>query len=327
MSRHLIICGPTASGKTAVAVGIARATPPAELINADSRQTMHTLIRATFQPSSEELEGIPCHLTGVRAPNEEWSAAHWCEEAAQRCAKLDEQHIRSIVVGGTGLYVRALANGYTFPGTAPDPTERKVLEEQWMSPQGRELLLREVDHADPHIRATIDDANPRRVIRLLERLRHGRDTAFSQPMPGRFGIYGIWVPRDILRARILHRVEWMFRSGAVAQDIADARAAGYSDAEIAGCGIGYREELLHEAGGASIEEAISLAFQRTVRYAKQQRTWFRHEPGIEWILGNRPVVEMVSEILYREQERMQPHSTAQQVRSCNTGAEKPYSRL
>ncbi len=303
MNRPLVICGPTASGKTAVAVAIAKAAPPAALINADSRQTMHTLTRATFQPTGGELQGIPCHLAGVRAPDEEWTAATWCWNAEQCLRTLAEQHVWSIVVGGTGLYVRGLANGYSFPGDAPDPHSRRELEQQWSRGSGRERLLEEVGRAGVAVQAPFDAANPRRVIRALERMRSGVAAVPRDEASRGFGIYGIWVPKAILLDRIRKRVEWMFRSGAVADDIADGRNAGLADGVIAGSGIGYREWLACEAGLCSTEDAISRAVQRTARYAKQQRTWFRHEPGIEWILGDRHTADIAGEILHREHVR------------------------
>ena len=168
----LAIGGPTATGKTVLAVELAGRTG-AELVNADSRQVVRRLVVGTARPTELELRGVSCHLLDLCEPGEPFTVADWMQHARSVFTDLDDRGVPAIVVGGTGQYLRALREGWEFGGASPQPEVREELTGMSTTPGGLERLAAEVRARDPAGAATLDLANPRRLIRAVELLRAG----------------------------------------------------------------------------------------------------------------------------------------------------------
>lgn len=289
MNQALIaIVGPTATGKTRLGVALAQRLAPAELLNADSRQLRDGPRVATFVPGTAELEGVTCHLLGLAAPGEPFSVADWLTRAHDVLVDLRSRGVRPIVIGGSGLYVRALVDGYTLAGVPPDPVGRRRRSRLEGTAEGRRALAAELSRRDPGAAARVDLRNPRRVIRALEILDAGRDAAaVATPASMAATVIGLDVEPDVHRHLIRHRIDTIFRDGSLLEEVEQLRAAGVSANALAASGIGYDEALALLAGDIDVATAIDLTVTRTLRYAKAQRTWFRADPRIHWLRPDR----------------------------------------
>ena len=298
--RRLVIVGPTATGKTPLAVAVAEWLGDAELVNADSRQVTRGLVVGTCAPTAEELRGVPCHLIGVRDPDQSYSVADWATAARGVLSELAATGRRAIVVGGTGLYVAALLEGFDFGGTPPDPARRAALESLAGTAAGRARLAAELSGRDPAGAATVDLRNPRRVIRALE-IVDARG-----PLAGARGggdaleatVIGLDAPSALHLSLIRERAERLLGTGALVEEVDSALTRGVSHSALERAGIGYREALAVLAGSLTLEQAKAALVQRTRRYARAQRTWFRRDPRIRWLeRGAGPVEEHVVEVI------------------------------
>lgn len=280
--RPLAIAGPTATGKTVLAVELAGRIG-AELVNADSRQVSRRLRVGTAAPSATELQRVPCHLLDLCEPGAPFTVADWLERARTTLADLQARGIPAILVGGTGQYLRALREGWGFGGTQPDEATRAPLTAVASAPGGLERLAAELHDRDPDGSASVDLANPRRVIRALEQLRGGAASlAEARRTAG-----GLAVDVVILDAeRAIHadaldaRMDAMFATGALVAEVEEELRRGTTRAALQRAGIGYAEALALLDGATSVADARAATLQRTRRYVKAQRTWFRHEPNV-----------------------------------------------
>jgi tRNA dimethylallyltransferase len=285
---HLALVGPTASGKSAVALSVAHALRDVEIVSIDSMQVYRGLDIGTAKPSRRERATVPHHLVDVAEPSEEWSVAQFQGEARGAIADIEARGKRALLVGGTGLYVQAVIDPLTFPPR--DATVRAELEADVTDPGGLAAAFSELQAIDPVAAARIEPGNARRIVRALEVIRiTGR--RFSSYGPGlhSFGegavpvrMAGIWLPRPVLARRIEQRVAAMRDAGLVDEVRAlEARGAWSRTARQA---IGYREVLAHLQGTiASLDEALAIAADRTRRFARRQRMWFRRDPRITWL--------------------------------------------
>jgi tRNA dimethylallyltransferase len=284
----IAVVGPTATGKTALAVRIALRLGPAELINADSRQVLRGLRVGTNAPTPSDLGGVPCHLLAIADPGEAFSVADWLV-AARRCVgDLTRRGVRPILVGGTGLYVRALLDGFDLAGGPPDPARRSSLNARAATPEGLDALAGELRRADPEAAATVDPRNPRRVVRALEIVAERGSLAART----RDGAGAVWVRVGLDAAAPLHRRWIAERAGAMLDsglldETREALSRGVAAAALDGSGIGYREALEVLAGRSSAAEATLEIVRRTLHYAKAQRTWFRADPRVTWLRRER----------------------------------------
>lgn len=279
----LAIVGPTATGKTRLAVAVAQRLD-GELVNADSRQVIRGLAVGTFAPTPEELGSVPCHLVGVRRPDEPYTVADWTAAARAVLADVRRRGRRPIIVGGTGLYVTALVGGWDFGGVPPDPVRRAEREVLAATPQGLEALAAEVRARDPS--AVVDLRNPRRVVRALELLdAHGGPLAAARgaaPTEAAV-IVGLDLPDEEHRRRLEDRARRLFVEGRLLEEVDSALARGVSRDALERAGIGYREALAVRDGQLSVEDAVRAYVQRSRRYVRAQRTWFRRDPRIRWL--------------------------------------------
>ena len=278
------VVGPTATGKTALAVLLARAIGSAELVNADSRQVLRGLHVGTNRPGPEDLEGVPCHLLGITDPGAPFSVADWLAAARACLASLDLRGMRPIVVGGTGLYVRALLDGLELDGAPPDPARRATLNASAASPEGLVALAGELRRRDPEGAAGIDLRNPRRVVRATEIV----EACGSLAGRGRTGAtrpsvrIGLDAAPDLHRGWIAERARAML-AGGLLEETAAALASGVPPEALGASGIGYREALAVLDGRLSETAAAAEIVRRTARYAKAQRTWFRADRSVVWL--------------------------------------------
>jgi tRNA dimethylallyltransferase len=284
----LAVVGPTATGKTALAVRLALRLGRAELLNADSRQVLRGLRIGTNAPGPEDLGGVPCHLLGITDPGRPFSVADWFAAARACLADLDRRRVLAIVVGGTGLYVRALLDGLELEGAPPDPVRRADLNARAGSPEGLVGLADELRQRDPEGAASIDLRNPRRVVRALE-IVEARGSLGGRRRGGatRPSIrIGLDAPIELHREWIAERARGMM-AGGLLEETAAAVARGVPPEVVDSSGIGYREALAVLDGKLSGEEAIAEILRRTARYAKAQRTWFRADRSVVWLRRER----------------------------------------
>ena len=275
--------GPTASGKSALAVALARRLPgPAvEIVSADAMQVYRGMDVGTAKPSMAERAGVPHHMVDVAEPHEDYSVARFQRQASRALAAIEARGHRALVVGGTGLYVRAVVDGLDLPGQWPEV--RADLEEQ----ADTEALHRQLRQLDPVAAGRMTSSNRRRVVRALE-VTVGSGRPFSSFGPGlishpetRFHMAGVWLPRPVVSDRIAERLSSMVEGGLVDEvRRLSARPDGLS--RTARQALAYREVLAHLAGRCSLDEAIEEAGRRTRAFARRQRVWFRRDPRIAW---------------------------------------------
>ena len=280
----IAVVGATATGKTALAVGLARSIGAAELVNADSRQVLRGLPIGTNTPGPADLDGVRCHLLAITDPGRLFSVADWLAAARDCLADLDARRVRPIIVGGTGLYVRALLDGLELDGAPPDPARRAALNTRAASPEGLAGLAGELTRRDPEGAAGIDLRNPRRVVRALE-IVEARGSLAGRHRGGaiRPSIrIGLDATPELHRGWIAERARAMM-AGGLLDETAAALARGVPPKALDGSGIGYREALAVLDGTLSAAEAVDEIVRRTARYAKAQRTWFRADRSVVWL--------------------------------------------
>jgi tRNA dimethylallyltransferase len=296
-SPLLVIVGPTCTGKTALAVAAAQALAPAEMLNADSRQVRRGLRVGTCAPTADELKGVRCELLDLCDPGEPFTVADWLASARRCLDRLDRSGTRAVVSGGTGLYVTALVDGFDLAGAAPDPARRAERTESAATPEGLEALVADLRTRDPEGASAIDRRNPRRVIRALEILdvRGGSlRTAQRRVSPREAVMIGLDVARPAHARWIAHRTAAMFDSGGIQDEVRRLLQKGLDRTVVVRCGIGYAEALDLIDGHLDVAAAVQATTQRTLRYARAQRTWFRRDTRITWL---RPDLVSCDELL------------------------------
>jgi tRNA dimethylallyltransferase len=307
--RLLGIVGPTATGKTALGIALARRLGSAELLNADSRQVVRGLQVGTCAPTPDELQGVACHLLALHDPGAPFSVADWLAAAHAALADLEHRAVQPIICGGTGLYVSALIDGLDLARVPADPLRRAERGAAAAQPGGLERLAADLAARDAEAAQQVDLRNPRRVIRALEILDArgaplSRARGRSQPIPAT--LFALEVPRALHDEWIDARSRAMFETGALVEEVHSAQGRGITRGALESAGIGYREALAVIDGRATAEQAATLVAQRTRRYAKAQRTWFGRDPRIRWLQHDAgPVDRHVDEVLdaFREDAR------------------------
>jgi tRNA dimethylallyltransferase len=276
------IIGPTASGKTDLAMAIAHRMP-VEILVADSRQVYRGMDIGTATPDAEAREAVPHHLIDLVNPDEPFTVAQWVELALAQIPEIASRGRLATLVGGTGLYVAALVDGHVYAGQGRSPELRARLI-RTLEVDGLEPLAIRLGTQFPDAAARIDLRNPRRVIRALERAEVGDGGAHprSEPYGGRVALVGIGRPREVLYRRIDERAAWLFANGLL-DEVRALLDAGYGADLRPMTGHGYREAAAHLAGESSLEEAIAVTARRTRQYAKRQLTWFRRDARIMWL--------------------------------------------
>ena len=278
---HLVLVGPTASGKSALAVEVARRFPDVELVSVDSMQVYRGMDIGTAKPTPAEQTEVPVHLLDVADPAQDYSVAEFQTAALACLAAIEERGHRALLTGGTGLYVRAVVDGLRLPPQWP------ALRAELEAEPDTAALYERLATADPVAAARMLPTNRRRIVRALEVvLGSGRPfSSFGVGLdvhpPVAFRMVGIWLPRPVVNGRIAERFRAMVDAGLVDETRRLAeRPGGLS--RTAAQALGYREMLAHLAGERTLEEAVAEAVRRTRAYARRQRVWFRRDPRITW---------------------------------------------
>ena len=290
------IVGPTAAGKSALALALAECLP-LEIISADSRQVYRGMDIGTAKPSAGERAEVPHHLIDLVAPDEPFTVADWVAAARALLPQVAARERLPLIVGGTGLYLSALLDGFDFERQAWSPDLRARLDLE-LSNEGLPPLAERLRRLAPAVAAATDLCNPRRVLRALERAEAGDvDPPRATPYGGRTLLIGLRLPREELRGRIERRARHMLSAGLLDETQRLLRA-GYRAALPSMSGIGYAEAARHLAGEWNLEETVAAIVQRSVRLAKRQMTWFRRDPRIRWLDARNPIlVERAEQLL------------------------------
>lgn len=290
----IIVVGPTATGKTSMALRLARQLG-GEVVGADAYQIYRGMDIGTAKPTAEELGDIRHHLLDVVAPDEHFDAHRYLELAEGALADVFERGKQAIVAGGTGLYIRALVRGLAdMPGA--NPVLRAELAER-ASREGTEVLHQELAKIDPDYAGRLGPRDLLRITRGLEVHKMSGRTITEvheehQRQPDRYRTLwlGLDPGREKLRTRILERTEAMFEAGFV-EEVRNLLAAGFGTELSPMRALGYRAVCQLVAGEIDEEEARRLTFRDTARYARRQRNWFRSEKSVHGFEGPDAQVE------------------------------------
>lgn len=284
MNRLVAIVGPTAIGKSRLAIRLAQ-TFGGEIVNADSRQVYRHMDIGTAKPTPGELALVPHHLINSANPDESFSLAQYQELAYRAIDDIHQRGKLPLLVGGSGLYVRAVVEGWQIPQAPPNPELRKKLEEK-AAAIGVEKLYQELVAIDPAAAQKIDPRNVRRVIRALE-VYEQTGTPFSrlqkkQAPPFTSLIIGLTCDRAELYRRIDERVDRMMAQGLV-REVEKLVQMGYDFTLSAMSTIGYKQIGLYLRGEVSLEEAVQQVKYETHRFVRHQYAWFRlKDDRIKW---------------------------------------------
>ena len=283
--RHLALVGTTASGKSALAVEVARRLPDIELVSVDSMQVYRGMDIGTAKPSAAEQGKVPHHLIDLADPSEDFSVTRFQAAAREVLAAVEARGHRALLVGGTGLYLRAVVDALDVPGQWP-----AVRDELDREPDTA-VLHRRLAELDPVAAGRMEVANRRRILRALE-VTVGSGRPFSSFGPGLdahpavgFDLFGVWLPRAVVAARIAQRLETMVERGLV-EEVRGLATRPEGLSRTARQALGYREVLAHVEHGVPLADALDEALRRTRTFARRQRMWFRRDPRITWYGAN-----------------------------------------
>lgn len=287
MNNLICIAGPTASGKTSLAVELAKELD-GEVVSCDSMQVYKRMDIGTAKPSAEEMQGIPHHILDVAEPDEDFSVSRYCEMASPIVDDIISRGKVAIIAGGTGLYMDSLIKGNAF---APFPSTgvREKLEAQ-ADAEGMEAMLSRLTSIDPEAASRLHLSDRKRIIRALEVYLETGETITAhnrktQAIPPRYT--PLWLGLDFaerseLYRRIDLRVGIMLKQGLV-KEIQDLLASGIPAKCTAMQAIGYKEFVAALSGQGTIEEAADEVRKSSRHYAKRQLTWFRRNKSIHWL--------------------------------------------
>jgi tRNA dimethylallyltransferase len=294
---HIALVGTTASGKSALALALARQHRDVEIVSIDSMQVYRGMDIGTAKPTLEQRADVPHHLIDLADPDEDFTVVRFQRAFVDVLAEIEARGHRALLVGGTGLYLRAAIDGLTIPGRYPHA--RRELDEE-----PTDVLHERLVALDPVGATRVTASNRRRIVRALE-VTLGSGRPFSSFGPGLeaytptpFRLAGVALPPDVVSARIEARYRRQVDDGFVDEvRRLVTRPGGLS--RTAGQALGYKELAAHLAGEVTLGEAIDQAVRRTRQFARRQRAWFRRDPRIEWLPAEsdpfevRPALEQI----------------------------------
>ena len=281
--RVWCVVGPTATGKTALSIAMANEAP-IEVVSADSRMVYRWMDIGTAKPSVTERASVAHHLIDIADPDESFTVVDWVAQARAAIERIWARGRQPVVVGGTGLYFRALCDGLEIPPVPPDVGLRSVLEER-AHREGWQALHAELNSIDPVSASRIEGRNVRRVIRAIEVTQAtGRPfSAWQQRSSPPFEVTwaGLDLPRDVLDVTIDNRASSQVGAG-LRDEVSGLLARGYSRSLPPMRGLAYREMVELIDGATNLDEAIRRYQLVTRQYARRQQSWFRPDPRIRW---------------------------------------------
>jgi tRNA dimethylallyltransferase len=291
----IVICGATATGKSDLAVSLAKEID-GEVINADSMQLYKGMDIGTAKITVEERQGVPHHLMDLLDVTEDANVAWYQENAREKIFEIHSRGKDAIIVGGTGLYIKAILDDLNFPDT--DPVVRTALELEYAT-KGIGPLFERLEKLDPAAALAIDRANSRRVIRALEVIEI-TGQPFTANLPRKESTkypnalqFGLVMDREILSDVISSRVDRMWEAGLVAE-VERLIESGITRGTTAQKALGYSQVIAFKEGKISEEEAIDETKRATRQYARRQETWFSRDERINWIS---PIQNRIERIL------------------------------
>ena len=294
MSKVIVICGATATGKSDIAIEIAQELG-AEIINADSMQLYRGMDIGTAKLTVEERKGIPHHLLDVLDVSEDSTVAWYQEQARAAITEIHGRGKDAVIVGGTGLYIKAILDDLNFPDT--DPEVRAKLEAE-LAEFGAAALFTRLEELDPAAALAIDRANSRRVIRALEVIEITgmpftanlpREDSSRYPDALQFGLV---MDREHLRERIDQRVDRMWDAGFV-DEVDRLIIQGIGNGSTAQRALGYAQIIAMRSGSMTEEEAKEDTKRASRQYARRQETWFSRDARIQWVAQHQPRLETI----------------------------------
>lgn len=300
MSTPLVILGPTASGKSDVAMAYAAAVPRSEIITVDAMQVYRRMNIGTAKPTAADRAAVEHHGLDLAEPSDDFAVTEFTAVATAALAAIARRRGRAVVVAGTGLYLRTFTDPMEVPGRWPEL--RAALEER-ATADGSEALHAELAALDPVAAGRMEPTNARRVVRALE-VCLGSGRQFSSHGPGLnhyppvpFEQVGLQWSREQLTVRIAQRVHRMMAAGLLAEvESLLLEPGGLS--RTARQALGYKELIGHLEGRASLDEAVGSIIVRTRQFAVRQERWFRRDPRIRWVrIEHDPVAELLPSLL------------------------------
>lgn len=297
--KLIVILGPTASGKSDLAVAIAHSikqqklAPSAEIISADSRQVYTGLDIGSGKITKKEMRGIPHHLLDVASPKRTFTVTRYQRLAQKAVRGIVNQNRIPILCGGTGLYIDAIIHNYILPAVPPQPELRKKLEGQ-----STETLFSQLERLDPHRAQTIDRHNRRRLVRALEitLVTHSPVPPIEHSSPYDLLLIGIARPQETLHSLIETRLTKRIKAGML-KEVDRLHKQGVSWKRLDDLGLEYRWLSRYLRGLISRDEMIERLKNDIVRYAKRQMTWFKRDKNIHWITNEQEAIELVEKFL------------------------------
>ena len=287
MNKVIVIVGPTAVGKTKVAIQLAKRIN-GEIVSADSMQVYKNMDIGTAKPTTEEMEGIKHYMIDIVEPDQEFSVAKYKEMTLECMDDVIKSNKVPIIVGGTGLYINAVVENIEFSETISDCEYRKELGNK-AEKEGAEFLHKELEDIDPQAAAKIHKNDLKRIIRALEVFKYtGKPISYHQqiskqnPSKYEFIMFGLTMNREKLYTRINQRVDKMLKGG-LKQEVKKLIDMGISDKSTSMQGLGYKEMAGYFRGTKTIDEVTDIIKRDSRRYAKRQLTWFRRNACINWI--------------------------------------------
>lgn len=300
-SKVIVIVGPTASGKTALSIELAKKID-GEIVSCDSMQIYRDMDIGSAKPTKEEMQGIKHYMIDIANPDERFSVAEYKKQAESAIDEILSKEKMAIVVGGTGLYADSLIYGIEYPKIKFDEQYRGELEKKAETEEGLKYLYNEAKKIDEQAIKKISENDKKRIIRILEIYNQTGKTKTELEIESRknevkydFKVFAINMERQILYDRINKRVDLMIENGLIKE--VENLLEKYNKFPTAMQGLGYKEVVQYLNKELTKEEMIDKIKQETRRYAKRQLTWFRKNKETIWLDGQEEVLNNVEIIL------------------------------
>ena len=301
MEKVVVIAGPTASGKTELAINLAKQVS-GEIISADSMQIYKYMDIGTAKPSKEEMQGIPHHMLDVVSPEDAFSVAAYKEKADVIIRNILDKNKLPIVTGGTGLYINSLIYNIKFSETVCDEEFREKMN-RVAAAEGQKKLHEMLEKVDPVSAGRIHCNNVKKVIRALEVYEFTKkpislhqEESRMEPPPYDYLIFILDMDRDVLYQRIDARVDYMVANGLI-EEVKSLKEMGYNEKLTSMQGLGYKEIFRYLNNKISYEDAINIIKRDTRHYAKRQITWFKAIPKATWLTAGKGNIEKNTKII------------------------------